>query len=458
MGLLRMAKEVYYRMFPIYDVERAFNVHTLVDEAMQRATDTANSMYSGTPFWVKDGLKTLNFQQVIPSEVARLSTLELDVSVSGSYRADYINSSILDFKKNIRTNLEYGLAIGGIAIKPNSVGGVDYIAPPRFLPTDMDGNGNITGAIFLDSIQRNDRIFTKAEYHHFIDGNYCVESKAFESNSSAVLGMPIPLTDVSEWANIEPLVTIRGLIRPLFSYFKTPCANSVSLNSPLGLSIVHSSIQQIIDLDTAYTRFSDEIQDSQKVTILERSMCQTFDGKVVAEVPRYFVPLTMANAENVIREINPTLQSSERITGINHYLSLIGFQCGFSEGYFVFNEKTGAITTATQVEADHQRTAQLIADVRTNLQMALDNLIYAIDKYIDLYTNVPSGKYETSYYFKDINQSFEADRQRFYNLAMAGKYPWKLYYMNYEGYSECEAQNIIDMLSSTNTRLEFEDY
>lgn len=458
MRLIKFLKGVYYKMFPIGDIEKAFNINILVDNAMQNVITKADMMYSDTPPWLKDNLKTLNFQRVIPSEVARLSTLELDVTLSCSPRADYINDVVQKFKKNIRSNLEYGLSLGGIALKPNSVGGVDFIAPPRFLPTSVDGNGDIMGAIFLDFIQRNDKIYTKAEYHYFENGTYFIENKAFESNSSATLGMPVSLTDIEEWSQIEPATTITGLIKPLFSYFKVPNANNVSMGSPLGLPITHTSIQQIIDLDIAYTRFADEIEDSRKVGFYERSMVQSsnYDSQIEVEIPRYYVPLSSCNAENLIQEFNPTLQPNERITGINHYLSLIGFQCGFSEGYFVFNEKTSGITTATQIEADCQRTAQLIADVRANLQIALDNLIYAIDKYIDLYTNVPTGKYEVSYYFKDINQSFEEDRQRFYNLAMAGKYPWRLYYINYEGYSEEEAQDIINELSSQTTGLGFE--
>ncbi|MCC8069574.1 MAG: hypothetical protein LIO71_07485 [Ruminococcus sp.] len=184
-------------------------------------------------------------------------------------------------------------------------------------------------------------------------------------------------------------------------------------------------------------------------------MVQNVDNTIVADIPRYYMGLNMSSAENVIKEINPTLQPDDRIKGINTLLSIIGFQCGFSEGYFVFNEKSRGISTATQVEADQQRTVQLISDVRTNLQNAFNDLIYALDKFADLYHLAPVGKYEVSYYFKDITQSFSEDRQRFYNLAMAGKYPWRLYYMNYEGYSQDEAKEILSEVSSTNMGLEF---
>ena len=68
-------------MFPIGDIEKAFNINILVDNAMQTVINKADIMYSDTPFWLKDNLKTLNFQRAIPSEVARLATLEIEVTV-----------------------------------------------------------------------------------------------------------------------------------------------------------------------------------------------------------------------------------------------------------------------------------------------------------------------------------------------------------------------------------------
>lgn len=194
MKLLKLAKEVYYNMFPIGDIENAFKLHVLIDDSMQFAINTSERIYIDN--YIDKFLKSTKFYKTISSEIARLTTLDLDITVSNSPRADYLQSCINQFKNNVRSNLEYAIALGGIALKPNG-NGIDFITPPRFLPTDIDGNGNITGAIFLDFIQRNDKIYTKAEYHHFIDDIYFIENKAFESNSKAVLGMPIPLKSIT---------------------------------------------------------------------------------------------------------------------------------------------------------------------------------------------------------------------------------------------------------------------
>jgi hypothetical protein len=130
------------------------------------------------------------------------------------------------------------------------------------------------------------------------------------------------------------------------------------------------------------------------------------------------------------------------LTGINALLSQIGFKCGFSNGYFVFNEKTGMIT-ATQVESDDRRTIQLVKDVRDQLENCLNDLIYALDVFASLYVLAPKGSYEAVYDFDDITYNREEDRGRWWGYVQAGKVPaWK-YFVLFEGFTEDEAKAMV---------------
>jgi hypothetical protein len=152
------------------------------------------------------------------------------------------------------------------------------------------------------------------------------------------------------------------------------------------------------------------------------------------------------------QEINPTLETDVRLAGINALLSEIGFKCGFSNGAFVFNEKSG-VATATQVEADQQRTIQLIADNRHQLQNCLEGLIYALDKFADLYNLAPSGSYKVEYNFSDILYSYEADKQQWWSYVMAGKMaPWR-YFVKFEGFTESEAKAIQEEMQQNEPKL-----
>jgi A118 family predicted phage portal protein len=146
---------------------------------------------------------------------------------------------------------------------------------------------------------------------------------------------------------------------------------------------------------------------------------------------------------DVYHEINPTLNTDTRLTGINALLSQIGYKIGFSNGYFVFNEQSG-IQTATGVEADQQRTIQFIKDVRDKLEDCLGSLIYALDVFATLYGQAPAGTYEVAFDFGDITYNREEDRVRWWGYVQAGRVPAWMYFTKFEGMPEDEARKMTE--------------
>lgn len=135
-----------------------------------------------------------------------------------------------------------------------------------------------------------------------------------------------------------------------------------------------------------------------------------------------------------------------RLAGLNALLSQIGYKCGYSNGYFVFNEKSG-IATATQIESEQQRTIQLIKDIRGGLQEAVKGLVYALNAYADLYNLAPAGEYDEDeiLHMTDITANFEEDRQHHYALALQGVFPWQEYFVKYLKYSREDAIKLLAM-------------
>ena len=157
------------------------------------------------------------------------------------------------------------------------------------------------------------------------------------------------------------------------------------------------------------------------------------------------------STETYYQEINPALNTETRISGINALLNQIGYKCGFSNGHFVFNESSG-IQTATQVEADQQRTIQFIKDVRDKVESCISDLCNALNAFADLYNLAPSGKFtiEDAVHFADITYSFEADKLQHYQLAALGHYPWEEYYVRFLKYSREEARELLRMAKAEN--------
>jgi A118 family predicted phage portal protein len=160
------------------------------------------------------------------------------------------------------------------------------------------------------------------------------------------------------------------------------------------------------------------------------------------KLPKYVRNVKGDGQEMFYQEINPTLNTETRIAGINALLNQIGYKCGFSNGHFVFNEKTG-IQTATQVEADQQRTIQFIKDVRDRLQNCITDLCFALSAFADLYALAPAGAYELTFDFGDITYSYEEDKANWRSYASMGWVPKWLYLVKFEGLTEEEAKALV---------------
>lgn len=262
----------------------------------------------------------------------------------------------------------------------------------------------------------------------------------------------------TKWANLRPEVTIvkqngDTVDSMLFGVFRMPAANNIDLNSPLGMAVFADAKEEMKDLDIAYSRYTGEIYDSETIELVDDRLIVQSGQKVGTQsdivLPHHVHNVYGQGPENFYQAIERPLHSDMRITGMNNLLSLIGYKCGYSNGYFVFDEKTGMVT-ATQVEADDRRTIQLIKDVRDCLQNAIDQYLYAESVFADLYQMAPVGEYEVNYSFGDITYNFEEDRQHHYNLATIGKYPWEEYYVEYLKYSREDARRLLALAAKEN--------
>ena len=445
------------RMFFKADAKRIFDTDILLSDVMDSNIRKWNRIYSGHPDWVDSDnhIKTINFAKSVTSETARLACLDLSIKIDGSARAQYLQKVIDEMFDKIREYVEKGCASGTIVLKPNGIG-VDCFDPQRFLATETDGNGNIRGAIFFDFYTQSDNHYTRMEYHRFVNGEYLISNRCFLSKSSQSLGKPVSIAE-SPWKELISDVSIENLEKPLFTVFKTPMANNIDTDSPLGMSIFAEAIEELKDLDIAYSRNAKEIYDSSRIVLVDDRLLfhgsiKDSDGNIVKKytrLPDYVKNVIQEEPNSFYQEINPQLNTSTRIEGINNILSILAYKCGYSNGYFSFDSMTG-IQTATGVEASQQRTIQFIKDIRDKLQMCMDDLIYAIDKYADLYDISPVGVYEVSYGFGDITYNYEEDKANWYKYVQAGKVPFWKYLMKFENMSEEEAKELLSEANEEN--------
>ena len=419
-----------------------FNIEPISSEQMRSWINECVNIYQGNPCWLDedDHIDTIGFAKALASETARLATLGIGIKMEGSARADWLQEQIDKVYFQLRHWVEYGCAYGTIVLKPNG-DSIDLYTPDMFEITHVT-NGVIDGMIFHNWKKSGKKWYTRLEYHRFEDGLYRITNKCYFGDYPDDTKEAVDIS-VTPWSELREETAIANMKQPLFGVFRTPQANNIDMDSPYGLPIFSEAVQELRDLDIAYSRNSKEIKDSKRTVLLDSDrLLPGGIGNLTRDTLPDYIKLVdgdTSTESDVYHEINPTLNTDTRLTGINALLSQIGYKVGFSNGYFVFNESTG-IQTATQVEADQQRTIQFIKDVRDKLESCLDGLIYALDVFATLYRLAPMGDYEAVYDFGDITYNRDEDRTRWWGYVQAGRVPAWMYFVKFEGMTEEEAK------------------
>ena len=392
-------------------------------------------------------------------------------------RADFLNKQYKKLCRQIRRQLEYGVAKGGLVIKPyivmyddtprfgsttsnapddvkntdnktiaqdtnnapikpesapeqsgrmqynnnlsNAEIEFDYIQADRFFPLSFDANGKVIEAAFIQTKvdKAKERVFIRLEYHKLEKRTVTVQNLAFESTDMSIansnnlktstnLGRPIALTDVPEWASLQPTTVIEGVDRLLFAYFRMPEANTVDPYSPLGVSGYSRVVKLIKDADMQYSRLLWEYEAGEMAIDVDRDALKFMtDPKgegysVLPEKQQRLFRKVDLNTEDTYQVFAPTLRDVSIVHGLNTIFMRIEDSTGLSRGT-LSDVNTQEAKTATELKILKQRSYATNADIQMALQDALSDVVYVMDVYATLYEVTPPGEYEVSFEWDD---------------------------------------------------------
>ena len=462
MGFLQRVKEAFRVLFK-REIKEAFDIDVNLSANMEAAIELWGDITSGNPPWVNDNddVKSINFASFISDVTANLTTLDIGVKLSGGARAEWLQEQADYILRALPDKVAVALGSAGIIIKPNGTN-VDYIEPGSFFPTEVNSNGDILGCAFPDYVVKTygnkTYYYTKWEWQRFearkdeagnVQNVYFISNLCFKSESANKMGDPCMLQEVPEWAGLDAEIGLLNIKKPLFGFFKNPRANWIDHSSALGVPVWHEAIEELRDLDVAWSRKATEVEDSKHMTFVSQSVQQYATdpetGRSRFELPRFVKSILVSdglNGENAVHEHSATMLTDERIKDINSILGMISLKCGFSQGFFKLDEKTGMMT-ATQVESDDQETIRTVKAIRENLQTAIMDALNALDVVATLYRLAPVGAWEVDCSFGDLLYNYHEDQQHHYALAMQGRYPWVDYYVKFLKYSRDEAEELL---------------
>ena len=439
MFLIDKLKGVWNKMISPKTLENVLHITPTISNKMKESIELWEKMYTNESPWLNENVKSLGLAASIASEKARTATIEMEIKVTGEgKRAKFIKEKVKDLIPQVRKNLEYGIALGSLIIKPYVVKSAEdkydikfnFTKATNFYPLSFSAEGELLEVAFLDKIVTKDYIYTKLEYHKLEGSNLIIQNMAFKSKViagqtnpinmlSSELGTPIPLTDVPAWAALEPEANIKNANGMLFAYFKMPQANCIDINSPLGVSGFSRAVGLIKDADEQYSNLLWEFEGGQLAIDVDRTALIPMRDAKGKEIPgvlpklqdRLYRRSLDLNDDNSYNVFSPQLRDESIINGLNNILMRIEDVCDLSRGTLSQITYTDA-RTATELRILKQRSYSANCDIQKELELALENVIKIIDKYCDLYAIQPSGNYEVAYSWDDsIIVDKDAERQ-----------------------------------------------
>jgi A118 family predicted phage portal protein len=403
--LINWIREAIKKMIGKQSIKQALGTDIAISDPMITALELWTRMYVNDAEWLKDNeVYSLNLAAAIAGEVSRLVTLELDITIEGSKRADYLNEQFDKVRDKLRDVIEFGNAKGGLVFKPyvdNDNINVDFVQADQFFPVNFDSNGNITACIFVDQRKQSDYYYTRLESHEMTDAGYIVKNSAYKSSTRDILGSQVPLTVVEDWNGLEPEATIIGVDKPLFAYFRYPLANNIDPASPLGVSCYARAVDLIKQADIQWSNLLWEFEATKAAIFVDvLAFGKDPDGKPILPNKRLYRAMETGSAEgDLFKEWAPNIREANILNGLDAILKKIEYTCGLAYG--TLSDPQMVEKTATEISASKQRSYATVVDVQKAVKVALDDLLYAMDTWATLSKLAPKGKYTVTYDFDD---------------------------------------------------------
>lgn len=362
----------------------------------------------------------LKLAAAISAEVARLVTLEMKSNIYGSERADMLNIAYSDVIARARSFSELACALGGVMLKPYIENGrlkTAVIPADSFEVTKRTRDGAVLGVKFYERTERNGIVYIKCEEHTLDAHSYNITNRAYIEQCGGL--KEVLLSEVDEWADIEPNVTVSDLDRPLFAYFKMPSLRTDDITSPAGAPIYARAAELIEDANRQYERLLWEFESGERALYIDETAVRRGSRGEASLPDKRLYRLLATGKDELFEDWTPEIRDEAIINGLNHILKRIEFNCGLAYG--TLSDPQDTEKTAEEIRSSKQRSFATVSEIQSSLKNALTEWIFAADALCDIYDITPKGEYIVNFCFDD---SIVADRRTEFeermNLLTAG--------------------------------------
>lgn len=318
------------------------------------------------------------------------------ITVGDESTNGFISNVLADngFYNLYEEKLEEAIALGGGAIRPyvqDDKIKFAWVSADQFYPLHSNTNEIDEAAIASRTTVTEDNqptYYTLLEFHQWNDDrSYKITNELYRSQNINQVGVQVPLDRLDEYAGLQPEVTLTGLTKPLFAYFKAPGMNNKRTDSPLGLGLVDNSRKIVDAINQTHDQFVWEVRMGQRKVAVPAEMLRPpvqfgsnkekisrppmFDKDANVFVQMYGEPDGMK-----ITDLTTPIRNDQYEASMDFFLSEFENAIGLSQGTFT-NTPSG-IQTATEVVSNNSMTYQTRSSYLTQVEKQLSNLVIAV--------------------------------------------------------------------------------
>jgi len=351
-----------------------------------------------SPWLIPDKIWSTNLACIVSGEVSRLVTLDLrtaaeaDPDIQSIYEREVIS--------NIRNQVEYGLALGGIIIKPYLSGGkirINFAQPSEYEIISFDTDGTILECYFKDYEPVDVSDYLCRVEHHIFErdtGNYYITNEVYTMNGIADISGNLgtrhsntqeALNSVARWRGIAIEQKLTNVHDTLFGFFKPATSNNIDTKSPHGVSIFDKAIPTIKLADIQLSALVREFKIKEGRLYVDRLALEGTSkrGQTIPHLADDFyikMDVDPKQGTTFFEVFSPEIRSTDFLRVLNKYQQLVEDNVGLMHGTFSAPDITDR--TATEVRESKHRTYSTVSSNQAALHRALQQTVNALSYYL----------------------------------------------------------------------------
>jgi len=404
-------------------VSSALGVPVIKSPEMEIAVRDWNDLYRNTASWNDNRIISLCLASAISKEFSRLILSESEIGADGDI---YVSKQFKNISSKLPLIAEQACALGGIIVKPYLSNGriyVDAVSPQSFFPVDFSED-TITSAVFPEQLVIGKYCYTRLEYHQFVPlkQRHIVKNRCFRSSSKDSLGSPCTLSEVPQWEGLKESTALENVDKPLFSYFRTPFANTIDPENPLGVSVFENSCDLFRQADSHWERIIWEFESSERaIDATEDIFRFNQNGKPILPKGRERMFRTydiQTTGTPFIETFSPEIRDVSLFNGLNRIFQRIEFNCGLAYG--TLSDLSTIEKTAEELKTSKQRSFTTVSAIQKSFEYSLENLLYIYNFYAKYFNLSKSDATLVCTWGDSVLEDTEKEFQRRLQMVSAG--------------------------------------